>query len=49
VKPVAAATLRHAVRRLMPIWALALTAPWAGLVGHTMAAALGLMAAPKGP
>ena len=48
VKPVAPATLLHAVRRLMPAWAPGRTPPWAGL-GQAVAAALGLAGAAKGP
>ena len=47
VKPVAPETLRHAVRRLTPTWALGRMPHWAGL-GHAVAAALGL-SVPKGP
>jgi DNA-binding response OmpR family regulator len=48
VKPVAPETLRHAVRCLMPAWALGRMPPWAGL-GHAVAAALGVRGAPRGP
>ena len=47
VKPVAPATLLHAVRRLMPAWAPGRVPAWAGL-GHAVAAALGLAGAPRG-
>jgi DNA-binding response OmpR family regulator len=48
VKPVAPGTLLHAVRRLMPAWALGRTVPWAGL-GQAVAAALGLTGAQRAP
>ena len=48
VKPVAPETLRHAVRCMMPIWALCRMPPWVGL-GHKVVAALGLAGTPRGP
>ncbi len=48
VKSVAPETLRHAVRSMMPIWALCRMPPWVGL-GHKVVAALGLAGTPRGP
>lgn len=48
VKPVVHETLRHAVRRLTPAWALVRMPPWVGL-GQAVAGALSLTGAPRGP